>query len=867
MHQKYLRLMLENSPDIILLLDQDSRLIYCSAVFLELARIRRFRSIHKQPLDKVYSVFGDKNFVEQGIRQFELLKSFYRTITYKAEIDFSGAGNRRTYTIKNTPVLDDAGNFDGALILYHDITELLCRERAERIRIMFDASPLACMFWDPEGKLIDCNQEALNLFEVSSKEAFIKGFYNFSPRYQSNGKLTRLKIQEDIQEAYRAGRKRFEWLHCTSKGERLPTEVTLVRVEWRDGYRVVGYTRDVRYVETIEAIEAKRQEADVRNQELEVQTRAAQVASETKSRFLAAMSHEIRTPMNTIIGMSDMMRIDNLDETQRSFLGDIKKMSKALLQIINDILDISKIEAGKLELTPIHFNLLELYNNICSLSRFSAEAKELEWRQSFDPAVPHIIYGDDLRIRQVITNIVNNAIKYTKTGYVDFRVKRIIKQDQEYLAFIVHDTGIGIKKEHFSKIFNRFQKLEDKFSHGIMGTGLGLPITKNMLAIMHGFIEFESEYGVGSTFSIFLPLIEGDPAQIEGPSPSSCVIAAEDTRLLVVDDDEINLRVALSFLRNHRINADIADNGAAAIRMVQEKPYDLVFMDQMMPEMNGIEATRRIRGLEGKRFKTMPIIALSANVISGARERFLAAGMNDFIPKPIEAQDLNRKLAKWLPQEKIVLIEGHFKHIERDQGFYRRLLASFRSDHGNDVQRITEALQQGDRDLAYRLTHALKGVLGLFDSGNAKTIVKGLEKALTTGNTVQAELELPRLGIEINRLLQKATEGIPEMPNKIPQNTTLDPRVLRDILETLEPLLAARNTASLTFVRDLQNYGSDLNGGKAILIKQIEDFEFSNALATLRTIKEHEFNGSGFKNDSNRIILELIEVKAPLDQG
>ncbi|MDR2111007.1 MAG: PAS domain S-box protein, partial [Spirochaetaceae bacterium] len=448
--EKFLELMLENSSDVIIFLNRAGRFVYCSKTFLELAGIDNFGLIDGHTFQQVYEASGDNSFVEHSMKRFSQVKAGEKVVTENVWIDFSGKGKPRSYTINSSPVMDGEGNFDGALVIYHDITDLLRAEADERTRVMFDAAPLACTFWDENGGLLDCNQEALKLFQVTTKQEFLDRFYEFSPVSQADGKPSGQKIREVLEKTYRAGRLTFDWTHRSASGELLPTEVTMVRVAWRGGYRIVGYTRDMR---DIQEMEDRRREADERNRELEVRTRTAQAASEAKSKFLASMSHEIRTPMNAIIGMSDLVRTDNLDETQKSFFEDIKKMSKALLQIINDILDISKIEVGKMELVPVHFNLAELYDNICSLSRFTAEAKDLEFRHSFAGDLPHVIFGDDVRIRQVITNIVNNAVKYTNEGYVDFSVSRTVRKGRDHLVFTVKDTGIGIRREDFPKLF------------------------------------------------------------------------------------------------------------------------------------------------------------------------------------------------------------------------------------------------------------------------------------------------------------------------------------------------------------------------------------------------------------------------------
>jgi PAS domain S-box-containing protein len=608
-------------------------------------------------------------------------------------------------------------------------------------------------------------------------------------------------------------------------------------------------------------------EEDERARELEIQTRAAQVASEAKSKFLASMSHEIRTPMNAIIGMSDLMRTDNLDETQREFFTDIKKMSKYLLQLINDILDISKIEAGKLEILPIHFNLPELYDNICSLNRFTAESKDLQWRQSFDPALPSCIYGDDVRIRQVITNLVNNAIKYTKEGFVDFSVRRITKDTRDCVAIIVKDTGIGIKKEDFPKLFGAFEQADAASNRGITGTGLGLTITKNLLSLMGGEIGFESEYGAGSVFTALLPLVPGDPAKVEKKNLRS-VVTAVDARVLVVDDNGINLKVALAFLAVHGIHADSAENGAEAIGKIQKNPYDLVFMDHMMPEMDGIEATRRIRALEGERFRTMPIIALTANAVSGARESFLAAGMDDFISKPIDAEELNRKLAKWLPKDKALIPADRARSAPQEEAapgyrsaappesgpppvldraaglrntggeeLYRQLLNNFREDHRADGERIGAALAAGDNALAYRLAHTLKSTAALLGAEAIRRTAAVLEKFLAEENSAAAAERQGDLEKEFAVLLKELNAFQPEELPPAQNRERAGPDRIRDLAERLTPLLASGDTRSLEMLDEIGEKISGLDGRGDLLVKQIERFEFESALATLRDLR------------------------------
>jgi signal transduction histidine kinase/DNA-binding NarL/FixJ family response regulator len=734
-------------------------------------------------------------------------------------------------------------------------------------RIMLDAAPLACSLRDAGNNILDCNQEALRIFGISKKAELANRFNDLNPEFQSDGRPSREKATELLRKTMETGYMRFDWMYRTIRGEPLPVELTLVRVPWRNIYCIAAYCRDLREVK---ANEERMKEADRIAREMEVQARAAQSANEAKSHFLASMSHEIRTPMNAIIGMSDLMRTDNLDTTQKEYFEDIKKMSRALLQIINDILDFSKIEAGRMDINPVHFNLYALYDNICSMSRFTAASKELEFLSAFDEDVPHVLYGDDIRIRQIIVNIVNNAIKYTKEGFVEFRVSKTTEDGREYIAFIVKDSGIGIKKEDFQKIFGSFRQLDSELNRGIIGTGLGLSITKRLVDMMEGKINLESAYGRGSEFTVLLPLVPGESDLVEKAESADVAVSAENASVLVVDDNQINLKVALAFLARHTIKADSAVNGLGAIRMVQQKNYDLVFMDHMMPGMDGVEATKRIRAMDGERYKTLPIIALSANAVTGASETFRDAGMNGFISKPIDPNALNRVLLKWLPADKVTVKQRQVDHhsaaspqgvrvlnksqgLEKalnDEDFYKQLLTTFRNEHALDVEKLRDAAGKGDRELALRIAHTLKSSAAQIGAGIVSQAAARIEKALgdggppcLPGDFQELEISLKDALTELEALLHRDTPEVPvrETPPRegAAKNPAEGPAAGEQALllaETLISLLEKANTGSLRYVDEVRKLFPPLEGKTELLINKIEDFEFKTALGILLEI-------------------------------
>jgi signal transduction histidine kinase/CheY-like chemotaxis protein len=378
------------------------------------------------------------------------------------------------------------------------------------------------------------------------------------------------------------------------------------------------------------------------NTELETQKVTAERANHSKSDFLAAMSHEIRTPMNAIIGLNDILARTKLDDRQRKYLADIKSSAGTLLGLINDILDFSKIEAGKMTIVSSVYNLRGLLENLRSLYARIFADKDLYFHLEMDESLPEWVSGDEMRVRQTLTNLITNAAKYTKTG--GGTLKAWLDKDTGFLVFDMIDTGIGVRAEDTDRLFKPFERLDLMKNRAIQGAGLGLPISANFCELMGGSLTVSSEYGKGSCFTAKLPYIPGDKSQFE-EEESADVFPAPELRVLVVDDIEINLDVASVMLEAFGIRADVAGGGEEAIRKVCEKDYDVVFMDHMMPEMDGIEATHCIRAMGGK-YLTLPIIALTANAVNDAEKNFLANGFTGFLAKPLELTTLSRCLKK-----------------------------------------------------------------------------------------------------------------------------------------------------------------------------------------------------------------------------
>lgn len=394
--------------------------------------------------------------------------------------------------------------------------------------------------------------------------------------------------------------------------------------------------------------------------EIEYARDRADAANEAKSLFLSNMSHEIRTPMNAIVGITDILLRENLSDSQQGYLENIRSSGNALLDIINDILDLSKIESGKMEIIEDEYEPLPLLNDLKVIFQTRIGDSPIRMNYDIDEKLPAKLYGDSLRIRQVIINVTNNAIKYTNVGYVNLKVRVSDNVDGKInLIISVKDSGQGIKAEDLPHLFESFVQTDSQLNHGKEGTGLGLPITKELLEMMGGTIEAASEYGKGSEFTLIIPqkVIDSTPAGTviyKRRDSGSLNFSAPKARVLLVEDNEVNVKVAQGLFKPLKFSMDVAENGLVALKKIAEKRYDFVFMDHMMPVMDGVEATTRIRALDDEYFKRVPIIALTANATTGARETFISAGMNDFIGKPINIRDVCAALKRWLPPELIV---------------------------------------------------------------------------------------------------------------------------------------------------------------------------------------------------------------------
>ena len=400
-------------------------------------------------------------------------------------------------------------------------------------------------------------------------------------------------------------------------------------------------------------------------------------ANEAKSQFLANMSHEIRTPINGILGMDSVLLKECHDENLREYAKNIQSAGQSLLSIINDILDISKIESGKMEILTIRYQLFSVLNDCYNLTKIKLQNKPVSIIMQINEKLPSWLYGDEVRIRQIINNFLSNAVKYTKEGNITFELDFEEKTDEQILLVItVRDTGIGIKEEDLGKLFESFTRIEEKRNRNIEGTGLGLNLTKNLVNLMGGEVFAESTYGKGSCFTAKIPqkIADAKPMgdfgkryqqYLSTSDDDKLSFLAPDAKILVVDDVTMNLKVVEGLLKATKIQIDTAVSGSECLECVKTTPYQMIFLDHMMPEMDGLETLEHMKNLADNPNAQTPVIMLTANAIVGAKEEYIEAGFTDYLTKPIRETELLEMILKYLPEE--LVCENGGQGIEKSQ--------------------------------------------------------------------------------------------------------------------------------------------------------------------------------------------------------
>ncbi|MCR5473871.1 MAG: response regulator [Lachnospiraceae bacterium] len=545
----------------------------------------------------------------------------------------------------------------------------------------------------------------------------------------------------------------------------------------------LGYRNEQVYSKKMEEMKVGRQRQEYEAKVLRLEKSAADEANRAKSSFLADMSHEIRTPINAILGMNEMIIRRTGEEEVLEYARNIKSSGATLLDLINSILDFSKIEDGKMEIVPVKYKLSSMITYLVNAVGDRAASKGLAFDVNVVPGLPSELYGDDMRIRQVIVNLLTNAVKYTPEGSVTMTIDEVERSDDRILLYVeVKDTGIGIKDEDMEKLFQSFERLDIVRNRNIEGTGLGISIVTKLLELMGSELMVSSTYGEGSVFSFELwqKIEDAEPIGDYRTAPGSGAglksyrgsFKAPQARILVVDDTRMNLTVVSGLLRETRITIDTAMNGPDAIKLSEEMRYDAILLDQRMPGMDGSEVLANIRSSEASQNHDTPVICLTADAVRGARERYIAQGFNDYITKPVDGHELERILAENIAADKVVIGSGKteegtaenkgmkdilpllemrgfdtvagLSHCGDDTDIYMSVLSEFSKEYSKKSENLRKYYDRKEWKDYSILIHSVKSSAKTIGAMELSQLAAGLERASDAGDEVAVRADHAR---------------------------------------------------------------------------------------------------------------------------
>lgn len=580
------------------------------------------RKLTDNPVN-IDAIRNKEQILHQGIEK----TGFYQEV-------FNSAGEPRMLEVKEKPITDDNGEVMAVIGIAKDVTERFASD--QKFRVLFEFSTDPYFIYDEEG-IIDCNDAAVNILGVSGKEELIGAkISQFSPDRQLDGRSSKYKAEEVDNIANERKYHKFEWTHVKNNGTFFPVEVTLTPVRLNHKKVMLCVWHDL--------TERKRVEQVL----IESKKRAEELAAQ-KQQFLSSMSHEIRTPLNAVIGITHFLMEEDPKPDQIDKLRTLKFSADNLLSLVNDILDHSKIESGKIIFSNEKFDIYERLTGLKEIMQIKSVKKNIALNLHIDKNIPQFVKGDAVRLNQILLNIVSNAIKFTEKGKVEISSKLLGQtKDHVELEFQVSDTGIGIEKEKLESIFETFTQANSNILNTYGGTGLGLAITKNLIELQGGTIQVESELGKGSVFTFKLSFHRVEQSQESNQELSvDKKMSLKGARILLVEDNPINQKIASQFLNNWGALVEVASNGRESLDKVAKKQYDLILMDIQMPEMDGYETTSAIRAIDDDYYKTVPIVSLTADAFTEVRDRVLESGMTDYVTKPINPDQFLSTISKY----------------------------------------------------------------------------------------------------------------------------------------------------------------------------------------------------------------------------
>ncbi len=714
--KEYLEIITENSGVLIAIINKDKKIEYANSSFKNLVTYEGDKNFDKNFYNyiKLKKCIGKCSFGSENCVISKIFKDKKQYISYDETIVTLGEREVPVFFIA-TPIIENDVVQKIVLILKDATEERRIKSQLMTLKRAIEQAPVSIVITDVKGNIEYVNPFFCKVTGYSYSEAIGKNPKILSTKYNK-------KFYKDLWEHILSGKVwEGEFLNRRKDGKTYWERAIIAPVFNEDG-KITNFV----------AVKEDITELKKLQQELIKAKEKAEIASKVKSEFLASMSHEIRTPMNAILGFIDILLETDLDNTQREYLEIIKQSSENLLRILNDILDLSKLEAGKFEFEQRNFNLHELISNCINVFSKKAGEKGLSLRYEINENVPSYLKGDPTRISQVINNLLSNAIKFTERGEVGIKVE-LEKMEDNFvtLHFVVYDTGVGIPEDKVDKIFEEFSQVDSSVSRKYGGTGLGLAIVKKIVEVYNGKIWVKSKVGEGSEFHFTLNLYVGEQKKEKVDKKETySSVKFEKVKILVAEDNLTNQILIREIFKKLGINIDLAENGIKAIEKIARKDYDLIFLDWHMPKMDGLEVIKILRDLEnGKEIsddrinqevieklknRKFTIIALTAAVMDNEREILKNAGFDDFLSKPIQKEELLRVLKKYL--NKAIVSDTQEEDLDElkeflgdDKELINELISTFKESLNENIEKIENAIIKKDFNEIYFSAHAIKG--------------------------------------------------------------------------------------------------------------------------------------------------------------
>ena len=761
-------------------------------------------------------------------------------------------GGERTLRISSRPVRDSQGNLIATDGIAEDITEQKrSQERANLAATVFTHSQESIIITNTNANIVDCNPATGRLTGYSREELIGQ-----NPRIFASGTHTAgfYKHLWDTLSTGQLWQGIFCNLHKTGAPYWIETSISPIKDQNGNIVQYVAVSRDITRKKM--QLEALRQAK-----------RDALAANTAKSEFVANISHEIRTPMNAILGFTDLCLESNPDPVQRKYLCNVRESAQNMLSLINEILDFSKMEAGKLIMESIPFDLGKELSSILAMTRQLINTNRVKLRLDYEPNFEGWLKGDPLRLRQVLTNLASNAVKFTNKGLIQISVQEVSRDGNNVeLEFVVCDTGIGMDADKLGSIFRPFSQADSSTTRNFGGTGLGLTISSQLINKMGGNIEVESEPGIGSSFHFRLsfPVIEGALAEETHQATNRrSFTQLQDTRVLLVEDNEVNRELATEVLRRHGLIVDTAENGQEALDKLAEQSYELILMDIQMPVMDGYEATKHIRSKLG--LVRLPIIALTASSSSSVREKCIEVGMDDYLSKPINIHELMEMIDRFinpvvnkiatgqpplpfsktasehrLPEIPGVDTDKAQQRLSIGHDSYLQLLKKFAKGHQNDIAELIAQLKQDQREDAHRTAHTLKGLAATIGADSLSSRMAKLEQAIREQVSQKLLVKHLEQAQEELHIIASHIEALDDEPKIQPNNAPQQDTDINQEISALVKLTEEYNVAAVTEVDKLmQRMGENQLFDELQNIRDdLENYDFDAATRSLKMLLE-----------------------------